>query len=107
MLTHEYLESVIQKIDCIKCGGCCPTDCTHLVNGRCDIHPDQHKVDQKYGACELPPINLVLHRSVFCPPVIEVIKEKTGIDIGTDPDDQRFCDTNSLNQALQSEISVE
>jgi len=88
------------------CGRCCPAGCAHLVEDRCDIHPDQHKVDPKYGACELPPIDLVLYRGVFCPPVIEAIKGKTGIDVEVDQHDQRFCQTESLHQALQYEISV-
>ncbi len=54
----------------------------------------------------MPPIDLVLYRRIYCPPVIEVIKEITGIGVEVDPDNLRFCETNSLNQALQSVIQV-
>jgi hypothetical protein len=86
------------------CGRCCPADCPHLVINSCDIHPNQHIADTKYGACEMGPIDLVLYRSIFCPPVLEVIKELTGVEVKADRNNLRFCKQESLNAALKTEV---
>ena len=81
-------------------------NCAHLVQDSCDIHPNQHEVGPQYGACELGPIDLVLYRGIYCPPVIEAIEKQTGIVVEVNTLNQRFCEAESLRNALSADVIV-
>jgi hypothetical protein len=42
----------------------------------------------------------VLYFGIYCPPALEAIKNRTGMEITASSGDKRFCDAKTLEKAL-------
>lgn len=71
------------EIHCIAgCGKCCPPTCREKTkDGLCLAHPQiTGKDDQRFLCGSLTPVMAVRKMEAACPPVIDVIVKKTGIN---------------------------
>jgi hypothetical protein len=89
MRVEHYLDGMREAIACTRCGRCCANSCPakKALQGNittCTSHPSivgNNGWKDRSPACDLDPVDVATVLGIACPPVLEVIKLLTGIEL--------------------------